>query len=174
MSGGSYSQTQDADQTAALCDDSIIPIFPVRYALKGETLLSLNSSIREISSPSSIASLAGSDHELTRIRQGFFYIFVPLSAENGSDEKGVWHVFRYETLVSEDENSNHEIPFTETNLHRRYQFYKYNWIDGYAHGEWEADRTQVYPYAFVPLNTSKIEVAYCETRWPGHFFCSSS
>lgn len=163
------SKTRNADETAGACDQKIIPIFPVRHALTETALFNI---ARDGYSPGNPVKIGASpDHELRRIRQGYIYIFARNGHpdNSGSDSKGTWLVFRYVSQLDKDDSSGH----LRSDVHTpdgRYQFYKLEWIDGGAEGQWQVTDTRYYPYAFVNKQVSEIDIAYSEERWPGHLF----
>jgi|GEM_PF-4661436 len=148
------------NDTRAYCDAAIVPIFPVRFALKANTLLDILDSDATPPAPWSMDAM--DHHELVRIRRGYVYILAD----------GDFQVFRFETLPS-DENGAIDHPETDLPPTEMYQFYKYAWEDGTPQGYWSAE-TQRYPYAFVPYAPSnqipKAWVAYSEHRWPYSYF----
>ncbi|WP_223669972.1 toxin VasX [Kangiella shandongensis] len=165
------SSTQAANDPVAPCDQSIIPIFPVRFAFKPDVLMEIANEYRNTSAEDNMHN--EHDYCLRRIRQGFVYIFVPNCVEDkdscSDSRKGYWLVFRYHTSA-EDQNSCEIRTDTETQGSGQYTFQMYKWVDGNAAGKWELDSSRIYPYAFVPEATTQIEIGYSEFRWPAYFF----
>lgn len=164
-----FSNSQEAGQGVAPCDETIIPILPMRYQLTGDKLVNMTKD-------GSVAALAPGitshpDHDLMRIRQGFVFILAEDHVEPSSDPARRWQIFRY-TTNGEDENSQISRPDTDIGSHgSAYSFKKYNWADGTVDGKWEILPTErAYPYAFVSDQVSKVWVAYSEYRWPSWFF----
>lgn len=165
------SATQNANDPVAPCDKNIIPIFPVRFAIKPDVLMEVANKYRNTSAEDNMHN--EEDYCLRRIRQGFVYIFVPNTVEDPDScsdcSKGYWLVFRYHTSA-EDQNSCEIRSDTETQGSGQYTFQMYKWVDGHATGKWELDSSRIYPYAFVPESTTQIEIGYSEFRWPAYFF----
>lgn len=167
-----FSDTMEAGNAVAPCDDSIIPIFPMRYAISVDMLKQLPSTEAQSLTifPTSIESHPGM--ELLRIRQGYVFVFSENHRGQGSEPRQIWQAFRYQT-DGEDDNSS--IPRADTQLQSRYSggynFLKYHWKDGTAAGEWEIlPNERRYPYAFVSNQATTIWVGYSEYRWPAKFF----
>jgi hypothetical protein len=140
-------------------DINIIPIFPMRFAMTGDHLMSLVDGAYPSKHPSSIHNHP--NHELLRIRKGYLYI---------KDDLGYWHVFWYETFGDKDEHSS--VVKDKTNIGHQppYSFTKFTWSDG-ADSEWEILPTEkIYPYAYVNSKVKKCWVAYSEARWPPAIF----
>lgn len=176
------SATQDGDDPVAPCENKIIPIFPVRFAIKPSVLTDISEHYRNVSAEDNLHHEV--DHEFRRIRQGYVYIFAKNAIEDESTrtdtETGKWLIFRYNTEAgdanSSNFNSDSQIPFyirnpnTETAFAGQYAFKMYEWVDGTASGKWALNDSRTYPYAFVPETTTEIDIAYSEYRWPAHFF----
>ena len=167
-----FSETMEAGGTVAPCDESIIPIFPMRYALSVGILkqLPVTEATKLTIFSTSIESHPGM--ELLRIRQGYVFIYAENHRGLGSETRQIWQAFRYQT-DGEDDNSS--IPRADTQLQSRYSggynFLKYHWTDGTAGGNWEIlPNERRYPYAFVSNQATTIWVAYSEYRWPAKFF----
>ncbi|MDO6469164.1 hypothetical protein Q4498_13705 [Neptunomonas phycophila] len=138
---------------------NIIPIFPMRFALTEDTLLSFIDGASPQPHPQSID--VHPNHELLRIRKGYFYI---------KDDKGYWHVFWYETFGEQDENASQIKVKTDVGLQPPYTFTKLTW-ENKADSEWYIkDDEKIYPYAFVKSDVRKCWVAYSEFRWPPEIF----
>lgn len=165
------SATHNVLDPVAPCDQSITPIFPVRFAFKPEVLMGIANEYRNTSAEDNMHN--EKDYCLRRIRQGFVYIYVPNTVEDLESRtdrpNGYWMVFRYNTSY-EDQNSDEMRTDTETLTSGLYQFRMYQWEDGHAAGKWKLDNTRVYPYAFVPEHTTQIEIGYSEQRWPAYYF----
>ena len=182
MSRENLSSTQSANDPVAPCDQNIIPIFPVRFAIKPTVLTEISKSYRNVSAEDNLHNEV--DHEFRRIRQGFVYIFAKNGVEDENTrtdtKKGKWLIFRYNTEAGDANSSNvntgNDIPFylrhpdTDINVGGQYVFKLYEWVDGYASGQWRLNDSRTYPYAFVPHTTTEIEIAYSEHRWPAYFF----
>lgn len=182
MSRENLSSTQSANDPVAPCDQNIIPIFPVRFAIKPSVLTEISESYRNVSAEDNLHNEV--DHEFRRIRQGFVYIYAKNGVEDENTrtdtEKGKWLIFRYNTEAgdanSSNVNSGGEVPFylrapdTDINVGGQYVFKLYEWVDGAASGQWRLNDSRTYPYAFVPHTTTEIEIAYSEHRWPAYFF----
>jgi hypothetical protein len=176
------SATQNANDPVAPCDRNIIPIFPVRFAIKPSVLDEISQNYRNVSAEDNLHNEV--DHEFRRIRQGFVYIFAKNGVEDESTrtdtQKGKWLIFRYNTEAGDSNSSNGatttEVPYylrhpdTEIHVGGQYVFKLYEWVDGYAAGQWKLNDSRTYPYAFVPHTTTEIEIAYSEHRWPAYFF----
>lgn len=176
------SATQNANDPVAPCDQNIIPIFPVRFAIKPTVLTEISENYRNVSAEDDLHN--ETDHEFRRIRQGFVYIFAKNGVEDENTrtdtEKGKWLIFRYHTEAGDSNSSNvgasSDIPYylrnpdTEIHVGGQYVFKLYEWADGYAAGQWKLNDSRTYPYAFVPHTTTEVEIAYSEHRWPSHFF----
>ncbi|MCZ4270612.1 hypothetical protein O4H48_22260 [Rhodobacteraceae bacterium G21628-S1] len=157
MSEDEFSEENDTEGAVAACDPSIIPIFPVRFALKSETLLAMKGAGAPLPTPpASIDDL--SHHELVRIRKGWVYVF----------HNGNMQVFKF-TTYADDENCGIYREDVAQNIEPPYTFTKYQWSDGAASGEWTQEGKQ-YPFLFVPKDTPEAWVAYSETLWPTRFF----
>ena len=89
-----FSVSQGADDPVSACDESIRPIFPVRYALTEDKLFGLARTGESVSTPTSLASHP--HHDARRIRQGWVYIWAEEHPEEtGSEPTHRWLVFRY-------------------------------------------------------------------------------
>lgn len=177
-----FSATQSATDPVLPCEKGMRPIFPVRFAIKPSVLTELSLEPRTINAETDIVNTG--DHELRRIRQGYLYIFVPNEIEDVESRteasNGYWMVFRYQSQL-DDFNSpvlddHGHIPFsirnpdTDPYVGANYSFRQYTWLDGYAAGRWGFNNSKIYPYAYVPKQVTKIEIAYSEHRWPAKFF----
>lgn len=167
-----FSETTEAGNAVAPCDPSIIPIFPMRYALSIDILKQLPETKAQ---SLNILRNGIADHpgmELLRIRQGYIFIFAENHRGLGSETRQIWQAFRYQT-GGDDDNSS--IPRADTQLQSGYSggysFLKYHWSDGTAGGNWEIlPNERRYPYAFVSNQATTIWVGYSEYRWPAKFF----
>lgn len=167
-----FSETAEAGNAVAPCDEAIIPIFPLRYALSIDILRQLADTIytKLLIYPTSIEDHPG--QELLRIRQGYIFIYAENHRGQGSEPRQIWQAFRYET-DGQDENSS--VPRGDTQLQSKhaggYNFVKYHWKDGTASGDWVIlPNERSYPYAFVSNQATTIWVGYSEFRWPAAFF----
>ena len=158
----------EADGITAQCDPDIIPIFPVRYALTSDALTAFKESQPSIGTPE---GLGGGNHDLRRLRRGYVYIYAHSghAGEMHSDQAGIWHVFRYESLT-QDENSGTIRNDTQSGMPGSYAFTPYQWEDGTPSSNWVALTSRRFPYAFVHRDVSNIHIAYSEERWPAWFF----
>ncbi|WP_395343127.1 toxin VasX [Ningiella sp. W23] len=152
-----YSETQDVEETTAHCDATIIPIFPLRFALTGTALIDMLSASSTPTTPQNISAMP--NHELLRIRQGYFYVY----------DGNVFQIFWFNTSIA-DENGSIYRDDTEKGGTLAYSFTKYHFEDGTPQGEWTLLENEMYPYAFAPKDTPKVWVAYSEERWPNQFF----
>ena len=155
MDDDDFSETQDVDDPVVPCDPDIIPIFPLRFAIKGETLLALLKTSTTPPTPQNKDTLT--HHELLRIRRGYVYVF----------DGDILQVFRFET-DARDENGSIYRADTDIFNAPAYTFTKYAWEDG-PRERWKPTGEH-YPYCFVPKQTPKAWVAYSEERWPYLFF----
>lgn len=167
-----FSETMEAGNAVAPCDPSIIPIFPLRYALSVDILKQMPETDAQSLSISATSIESHPGMELLRIRQGYIFIFAENHRGLGSETRQIWQAFRYQT-DGEDDNSS--IPRADTQLQSRYSggysFLKYHWSDGTAEGKWEIlPNERRYPYAFVSNQATTIWVGYSEYRWPAKFF----
>lgn len=99
------------------CDTSIIPIFPVRFAIKENALIDMLNGGSTPATPTNIDDLA--HHELLSIRRGYVYVFA----------NGIFHVYHFETQAG-DENSCMYYPNTDLSSSSAYTFAKYEWTNG--------------------------------------------
>ncbi|QEW06945.1 toxin VasX [Nitrincola iocasae] len=150
----------------ARCDPrKIIPIYPCRYVVADELLLTDSKQL-----PAALTPPAGVDqaphHQLASLRQGYVYIYGNLSIDgtNVTDSKANWLIFRYQTRADDGNSLDEPTACADT-----FQFYKYTWKDGTPRSDWEAD-WQTYPYAFVNLCAINTCIAYSEERWPAYMF----
>lgn len=171
------SANKEAENPVGECNLDHIPLFPVRYALTGDTVEKAKDGKACGKPPSSLAAVDNVTFELARVRCGYVNIFVESGLGTGSDSENMWHVFYHYTSAGDDNSS---LPRIDTEKMRsgipRY-FYKYKWDNGSPDGSWskylkDGDGAQIktYPYPFVALGSSKVWVAYSEERWPAHFF----
>ncbi|MDO6784119.1 hypothetical protein Q4583_08340 [Neptunomonas phycophila] len=143
-------------------DTNIIPIFPMRYAIKGDALSSLMESPRQIAPPQNINNLK--DHELLRVRKGYIFIY---------DDKGVWNIFSHYT-DSEDTNGTEFRQLDDGDFSAPYSFSKVFWSNG-ARSDWTKDEKENgYPFAFVTKDVKTFWIAYSEERWPKPLFVAVS
>ena len=155
------------------CDPKVIPIIPVRYSLT-EKQLERAGETGEIAGEPVDNGIFDQRYDLRRIRQGYVYIYAHFGQNGeGSDSKrnDVWLVFRYDT-TRDDVNSS--APKSEPGIahsHNKgeYVFLKFKWEDGTPYGPWKAEG-KPYPYAFVQKESSLIDIAWSEERWPADFF----
>lgn len=152
-----FSEKSDSEKSVAPCDPEIIPIFPVRFALRKATLLNMRTSVATTPPPPGNIDDLGS-HELVRIRQGWVYVY------DGDDMQ----VFKF-TTYADDENCGLYREDVSATIGSPYIFTKYDWPDGGPDGKWKPTGER-YPFLFVPKDTPEAWVAYTETRWPYRFF----
>ncbi|WP_406735855.1 toxin VasX [Thioclava sp. GXIMD4215] len=159
-----FSETTETEQLSANCDPTIIPIFPVRFALTLDALSKmLDKGSATPPTPSSIDDLAA--HELLRIRQGFFYTW----------DGTYFQIFRFQT-VQGDANSADYSPKADVAPKGSYVFSKYEFQDENGDKKDSPEGTnwkllnETYPYAFVPKDTPVVWVAYSENPWPSKVF----
>ncbi len=154
----------DVEDNSTTCvDQSITPIFPVRYAFADFELLESSLAYPNASSLLTAQnSTQAGGLSLRMLRQGWVMIF--------DEDKKVWHPFEY----SLDIGANVE------------KFTKYCWLEGNAAGPWvvERERTssdspqafngsgkqKIYAYAFVPRSTTNFSICFTPVCWSAKTF----
>ncbi|OOF87106.1 hypothetical protein BKG93_01685 [Rodentibacter ratti] len=144
------------------CQLDIVPIFPVRFSMKSETL---NEAAKTGTAPPMPTGINDPQYDLRRLRQGYLYILARVKhVGNATDEKKRWLIFEY-TVANDDSNA----PKLNKSGGSPYRFTQYVWADGTARGEWKK-LPQSFPYAYVHSQVSAIECAYSEVRWAPEMF----
>ncbi|OOF57862.1 hypothetical protein BKK56_00535 [Rodentibacter genomosp. 2] len=144
------------------CQLDIVPIFPVRFSMKAETL---NEAAKTGTVPPMPTGIKDPNYDLRRLRQGYLYILARVKhVGNATDEKKRWLIFEY-TVSNDDSNA----PKLNKSGGLPYRFTQYVWADGTARGEWKK-LPQSFPYAYVHSQVSAIECAYSEERWAPEMF----
>ncbi len=143
----------------------------MRFAFSPQKIGQLTASAAEKCAVEGTIDSLGDGYELRRLRQGYIYIYAQktFKEDKTSDEDGVWKVFKYVTDKSDANSSSVRKDVINTN-EKSETFHCYTWLDGHAGGVWKDVDSKVYPYAFVSLDCSIIDIAYSEERWPSWFF----
>ena len=146
---------KSVDEPVKFCDENVIALFPVRYALSGAKLSAISQGSTSVSVPTNKNKLV--DHELRRIRAGYIYVF---------GDNAIWRIYRYLASSETDENSTLDFGDVERDSAAKYKFYELNWSNG-ANSVWtkQSDPT---PFVILSASVTTAWVAYSEERWPAH------
>jgi hypothetical protein len=146
------------DYKGTCVDQSITPIFPVRYSFADFELLETSLEYPSASKLISAKKTKDSGGMCVRmLRHGWIMIY--------DEDKKKWHPFEY----SLDQRGIVE------------QFTKYIWLKGNATGKWEIERhrtssdkddavngsgkKKIYPYAFLPRATTNFSICFTPVKW---------